>query len=148
MSRLPPDPDLKPVAAAQAVLDAQAAQAAAAPRPRSRPVIAPAEPERWERTVELAFPLVVDNVRLDRLTIRCLTARDVADLVIEDDSEGSINLRARALMCGVHPDVIEALSAADAERVAEASRPFLPPSLAALEAMIEDVIAETPFGAD
>ncbi|HRI90528.1 MAG TPA: phage tail assembly protein [Accumulibacter sp.] len=147
MSGLPPDPDLKPVAAAQAFLDAQTAAAAGAPT-RARPVITPAEPERWERVVVLEFPLIVDGDRVDQLQVRCLTARNVADLVIEDDSEGSINLRARALMCGVHPDVLEALSAADAERVAASCRPFLPPSLAALEGLAEDLIAGDLSGAD
>ncbi len=140
MSGLPPDPDLQPVPAAQAFLDARASQPAATPA-RKRLTIVPAEPQRWSVEVVLDYPLLVDGERVERLNVRCLTARDIADLVIDSDDETWINVRARALMCGVHPDVMEALGAPDAERVAAACRPFLPPSLAALEGAVSDSLA-------
>lgn len=133
MSQLSPDPALAPVAAAQAFLDAQAAQAAAAPPQRTRPVIAPADPDRWERVVELKHILVVDGERLEKLVLRRMTARVVMDLLMEDDDAESLNRRARAMIAGVHPDVLDALDADDAVEVMSAIRPFLPRAVAGAE---------------
>lgn len=132
---LPADPDLKPVAAAQQFLDAQAAAAApatAAP-PAAGPSIAPAEPDRWSRVIPLAYPLTVDGVRLEALTLRRLPARVLTELIMEDEGEESLNRRARAAIAGVHPDVLDALDADDAVEVAAAIRPFLPRALQGAE---------------
>lgn len=132
---LPPDPDLRPVAAAQAHLDAQtrspekAAAATAAPGP----VVAPAEPDRWSKIVPLSYPLMVDGLRLEQLTLRRLPARVLTDLLMEDDESESLNRRARAAIAGVHPDVLDALEADDAVEVAAAIRPFLPRALQGAE---------------
>lgn len=128
---MPPDPDLKPVAAAQAHLDALAQPAAAPPPLRAAPgpVIAPAEPDRWSTVVTLVYPLVVDGVRIEQLTLRRLPARQMTDLLMEGDEAESLNRRARAAIAGVHPDVLDALEADDAVEVMAAIRPFLPRAL-------------------
>lgn len=141
---LPRDPDLEPVPAAMAHL---ASQAPAQPSARPRPVIAPAEPERWSAVIDLAFPLLVDGERVERLTLRAITAREIADIILEDDRETSINAGARAMVCGVHPDVLEALAAVDGEKVAAACRPFLPQSLVAAEDEAAEAVAEAAFRA-
>jgi hypothetical protein len=144
---MPPDPALEPVQAAKDFMAAQATQQAAvapasAPQ-RQRPVITPANPQDWSTTVPLQFPLVVDGVTVTALTLRRLTARDVADLVIDGFEGISLNAAARAKVCGVDPDVLEALAAADAEVLLGAIGPFLPPAVAALaEAMEEALIDE------
>lgn len=97
------------------------------------PEILPADPAQWAEIVPLAFPLLVDGVRLDSITLRRLTGRDVADLIIADDAGVSLNLRARAAIAGVHPAVLESLEASDGEKVAAACRPFLPAAIAAYE---------------
>lgn len=133
---LPDDPDLKPVPAAQAFLDAQAASAAAAPTPEARrPAIARAHPERWTVTVPLAYPLLVDGVLIEALTLRRLPGRELLDLIMEDDAPDSLNRRARAAIAGVHPDVLDALEGDDAVAVMEALRPFLPRALAGAEVL-------------
>ena len=146
---MPPDPDLKPVPAAQAHLDALA-QPAAAPAPLravSGPVITPADPDRWSTVVPLAYPLVVDGVRIDQLTLRRLPAREMTDLLMDDDEIESLNRRARAAIAGVHPDVLDALEADDAVEVMAAIRPFLPRALQGAElleltAAAADVLAD------
>lgn len=125
------DPDLDPI---QPPAGTQSIPVAAPSRPR--PQIAPAEPRLWETSLPLRFPLIVDGERLELLTIRRLTGQDVAELVLEDDDAFSLNARARALMAGVHPDVIAALEADDAEAFAEKCRPLLPAALAELEARV------------
>lgn len=133
----PADPDLKPVAAAQAMLDrlATTPAAPAPPGPVAAPVIAPAEPDRWQRQVPLSFPVLVDGVEVTGLTLRRLTARALMDLMMDDDGAESLNRRARAAIAGVHPDVIDALDADDAVTVMEAIRPFLPRALAGAEVL-------------
>lgn len=128
------DPDLDPIM--------PPAGAAAQPAvPRQRPVIAPAEPRLWSTTVPLAFPVTVDGALLDSITIRMATGGDLSELMIEDDDESSLNLRVRARICGVHPDVLTALAATDTEKVTAACRPFLPAGLLALEeVMLADLV--------
>lgn len=124
-------PDLSPVKPYPGFEAAPPTPAATA---RPRPVIEPAQPRLWSTTVPLSHPLLVDGELLETVTARRLTGRDVADLLIEDDELTTLNARARALMTGLHPDVLEALAADDAEAVAAACRPFLPASLAEIEA--------------
>jgi hypothetical protein len=138
---LPPDPELAPVAAAQAFLAAQAQAAAAAPHPAPGPVIRPARPEQWQTVVTLAHPLEVDGAVIAALTIRRITAGQLADLIMADDGEESLNRRARALIAGVHPDVLDALDPDDAVAVMEAIRPFLPRALRAAETTEMELLA-------
>lgn len=142
---LPEDPALRPVAAAQAAIDA--AKASPPRRPAAqKPIIEPVDPRAWRMRVELAFPLIVDGAALDRLDLRMITGADISRLVMEEDEDHSLNIRARALVAGVHPAVFEALAGPDYERVAEAIRPFLPPSLVAADdraaaALLDDVLS-------
>lgn len=124
------DPELQPVAAARAFQEGQtqASQAARATA-RPAPTITPADPAQWGATHTLAYPLIVDGERLERVTIRRLTVGDIAGLLIEDDSEATINLRARALACSLHPAVFAALAAEDGQSLAMLTRPFLPRDL-------------------
>ena len=130
-----PDPDLQPVAAAQAFLDAQASAAAPVqPGPaKARPSITPAQPDRWTKTVPLDYPLIVDGTALDHLVLTRLSARALTDLLMEDDDAESLNRRVRAAVAGVHPDVLDALEGDDATRVMEAIRPFLPRAIVGAE---------------
>ena len=131
------DPDLDPI-----VPPAGAAPIPTAPTsPRRRVEIEPAEPRLWQVTVPLELPVLVDGVLLDAITVHRPTGRDVADLLIEDDDEGSLNQRVRARMCRVHPDVLVGLWADDSEKVAAACRPFLPRTLAVMEAIDADDLA-------
>jgi hypothetical protein len=150
---LPHDPELDPVPAAQAALDAEVAQSgvdvgATTPRPiapagsRARPVIAPARPEDWTSEVKLQYPLMVDDVLVDRLVLRRITARDVAELVMDGLEGVSLNAAARALVAGVHPDVLENLAASDAEAVLGTIGPFLPPAVIALAEAMEDALSD------
>lgn len=102
---LPVDPDLKPVPAAQAMLD-NALSSPAVPSTRAHaPSVSPAEPDRWQSRVVLRFPLLVDGQRLDSLTLRRLPAKALMDLLMEDDEAESLNRRARAAIAGVHGEV-------------------------------------------
>jgi Phage tail assembly chaperone proteins, E, or 41 or 14 len=140
-----PDPALEPVAAAKAAMEA----AAQKPQERERapiPSIRPVFPDRWEATIPLGFPIIVDDIRLDGLHLRMITGADIARLVMQEDDDFSLNVRARAMVAGVHPAVFDALAGPDYERVAEAIRPFLPPSLVAAddraaEALLEGVLS-------
>jgi hypothetical protein len=124
-SAFPHDPDLDPI---RPQAEAQAAPAAA-PGAAARPVIAPAEPDRWTKVVPLEFPVTVDGVLLTQITLRRVSGGEVTALLMEDDQEQSINRRARALVAGVHPDVLEGLWADDLVNVLDAARPFLPRAL-------------------
>jgi hypothetical protein len=142
-SAFEPDPDLEPIKP----------PAGAEPIPASRsvprrPVIVPAEPRKWSTTILLDHPITVDGVLLDTITARMATGADISELMIEDDDETSLNLRVRARICGVHPDVLaHGLSATDVEKVAAACRPFLPASLLALEEVVLADLAAV-IGAD
>ncbi len=126
---LPPDPDLAPVAAAQAFLDAEAARAALPREAPGRPTIAPLEPARWSARIPLRFPLLVDGRPLETVTLRLLTGNDVTGLLLDDPDETTLGVRAQALCVGVHPDVLMAMAADDAATVVAATRPFLPSAL-------------------
>lgn len=140
------EPDMSPVKpypgypglAPEAIANAAGATA---PAGRRRPVIEPVNPAEWETTLPLRFPLFVDGEELNTLTIRRVTGDDVAELVMELGDSASLNIRARALAAGVHPDVIAALAADDAEAFAAKVRPFLPAALVALEAQIAEDLA-------
>jgi hypothetical protein len=156
---LAPDPDLEPVPAAKAAMAAMAAMAAEAEaantrhqeqesgleqagrRSEPRPTITPADRSRWEITVALRYPLIVDGVELSSLTLRRLSAKALMDIIMVDDREESVNRRARAAIAGIHPDVLDALDADDAVEVADAIRPFLPRALLGAEALEMDVLA-------
>lgn len=151
---LKPDPDLEPVPAAKAAMAAMEADIArarsdlsdgrpipAGPDAAVRPEIAPADPSRWEVTVSLRFPLLVDGVEVTNLTLRRLSAKALMDIIMADDREESVNRRARAAIAGIHPDVLDALDADDAVEVADAIRPFLPRALLGAEALEMDVLA-------
>lgn len=125
------DPDLDPIKP-----PAGAEPIPTSPSGPRRPVIAPAEPRRWSTVIALDFPVLVDGVRLDAITARMATGADISELMIEDDDETSLNLRVRARICGVHPDVLTGLAATDAEKVTAACRPFLPAGLLALEEIV------------
>jgi hypothetical protein len=143
---LPHDPDLEPVPAARAAIEAatptQSAQMPEVVERRPRPVIAPARPEDWSQIVVLQFPLLVDGVLLDTLVLRRITARDVADLVMDGLEGVSLNAAARALVAGVHVDVLENLAASDAEAVLGIIGPFLPPAVIALAEAMEEAIRD------
>jgi hypothetical protein len=98
-----------------------------------RPRIAPAEPRTWSTTIKLLHPLLVDDVRLEEVRVRRLTGGDVGELLLGGADDASLNVLARALMAGLHPDVIAAFSADDGEAFVAACRPLLPASLVALE---------------
>lgn len=143
-----PDPDLEPVPAAKAAMAAMAEAEAtriAARRQRVGPAISRADPLAWETEVALQFPLLVDGERLDRVTLRMITGADIARLVMEEDQDHSLNVRARALVVGIHPDVFDALAGPDYERLAEAVRPFLPPSLVAADERIAEDLLDGVF---
>lgn len=142
-SAFEPDPDLEPIRP-----PAGAEPFAAARLGPRRPVIAPAEPRLWSTTVPLAFPVTVDGVLLDSVTVRMATGADISELMIEDDDEGSLNLRVRARICGVHPDVLTGLAATDSEKVTAACRPFLPAGLLALEEVMLADLVGTIVGAE
>lgn len=97
------------------------------------PVIAPAVPAAWTKTVSLDHALIVDGVTLSSVTIRRPTGADVAELMEQDPDEGTLPLRLRAWICGVHPAVFTKLWADDSERVAEAIVPFLPTAVREIE---------------
>lgn len=136
---------LEPVPAARAEMERLAAAAAAEPAPErypgpwektavlNRPAIA--RGAGWTATVRLQHPIMVDGAELADLTLTRLTGKQLADIIMQDDGETSINLRARAAIAGVHPDVLDALEADDAVEVAEAIRPFLPRALLGAEAL-------------
>ena len=126
MTGFPHDPDLDPVGPSPLQ-----AQPAATPG-RLRPVIAPAEPDRWSTAVSLDFPLTVDGERLDSITVRCLTGEAFVEVTIANGgNEETLTRDVRAAMCGVHPDVIAALHPDDHARVVNACGPFLPAPLRA-----------------
>lgn len=111
--------------------------ASAAPWSTPAPEIRPADPAAWSTTVPLEFPLVVDGVTLDRITIRRPTGADIAELMEESDHEASLPGRLRARICGIHPAVFASMWADDSGRVAEAARPFLPRAILDIEAALE-----------
>lgn len=121
-------PDLtpvKPYPGFEAAASTPAATPAAVPA-RKRPVIEPAEPQDWIKTVPLEFPLTVDGEKLATITMRRPTGADLSALLEDDPDEDTLPKRLRAHICGVHPDVLAALWIDDAERVAATSAPFLP----------------------
>jgi Phage tail assembly chaperone proteins, E, or 41 or 14 len=151
---LPEDPELKPVAAAQAEMDrleqeqASSERASPALPTSARPLIEPAEPDRWSRVLPLTFALVVDGQRIDALTLRRLSSQELIAIIMQDDREESINRRARAAIAGVHPDVLDALDADDALEVADAIRPFLPRALLGAETLEMDILVAAAARAD
>lgn len=98
------------------------------------PEIRPASPAAWSTTVPLEHALLVDGMTLAAITIRRPTGADIAELMEEDETEATLPMRLRARICGVHPAVFAAMWADDSERVAEASRPFLPSAILDIEA--------------
>lgn len=118
----------QPVAAASAFM--QAAQpAVTAPGP----VVLPANPAAWGKVHTLRFPVTVDGDLLQEVSMRAITTGELSRLVMDDDREASVSLRARAMACGIHHDVFSALSAVDGAAIAEKLRPFLPAGLVAAE---------------
>lgn len=127
-----PDPDLIPVKPYDGAPDHPGVVrrwASGAKVYADAPKIAPANPDLWDVVVPLRHPLLVDDVLLDKVSIRRLTGEDVVNLIMEDDDYLTLPRRARALAAGVHPAVLSALSSDDADEVAERIRPFLPSSL-------------------
>lgn len=126
------DPDLTPIRPYAGSPDDPAAprQAAAQAGRRGRPVVLPAEPRLWSVEVALELPVTVDGVPLDTVTVRRLTGDDIAELLLEDDEEETLGMRARARMCGLDVTVLRALAADDTQRVVAACRPFFPRLLA------------------
>lgn len=140
-SAFEPDPDLEPIKPPSA---AEVQQPVAAARPVSPgPVVQPADPAQWSRTVPLAFPVTVDGELLTAITLRRVTGKQVTDLLMQDDEQHSLNRRARGLVAGVHPDVLDGLESEDLLNVLEAARPFLPRALqgADLLELAADVLA-------
>jgi hypothetical protein len=122
MSAFPHDPELEPIAAGPG-----APTVKAEPVATQRPIVRPADPDRWSATLSLDHPLLVDDARLDTLTVKALTGRAFVDLVMQADGDEDRLVRlVRATMCGVHPDVLDALHADDHARVVASCRPFLP----------------------
>jgi hypothetical protein len=142
---LPPDPDLEPVAAARAAM--AALDAAATPAGPRRPLVRRADPDRWQTVVPLSMPLLVDEERLDSLTLRCLTGQELVEVLMAPEDGASLNIRVRAAMAGVHWLVLAEMAATDAERVAAAARPFLPPSLVEAEDDLRDALADENYRA-
>jgi hypothetical protein len=136
-----PDPDLQPVAAAQAFLAGQQ------PATRRAPVITPADPAGWSTQVTLTHPLLVDGERLDTITVRRLTVGDIARLNIETDDEQTLNLMARAAACGLDPAVWQSLSADDGLKLEAVIRPFLPAALVQSEEALLAALDGEPTGA-
>ena len=134
MATRPHDPDFDPIIPPSGAPDtlgavrAQAQDPAAAAMAWSTPApeIRPADPAAWSTTVRLEFPLVVDGVKLDTISIRRPTGADIAELLEEDENEATLPKRLQARICGQHPAVFAAMWADDVERVAAAARPFLP----------------------
>ncbi len=120
----PHDPDLEPVQLEPSL------EAPENPEPLPvtvvKPVITPADPERWQTVVTLERPLVVDGKRLAKLTVRCLTGREFFNLTMEFMDEKSLMNAVRAYMCGVDVTVLDALCVDDQVSVVTACRPFLP----------------------
>ncbi|GHE72347.1 hypothetical protein GCM10019059_35030 [Camelimonas fluminis] len=137
------DPDMMPVRPYPGAPDQLGVvrRDAAPPRPifPGAPDIKPADPAQWGTVVPLAHPLIVDGQLLDKISIRRLTGDDITGLVMADDNDATLPRRARALACGVHPELFGALSADDAEEVGAALRPFLPSYL---------LVAESDWDAD
>lgn len=130
--------DLQPVAAAADMMRGPAARP-----PRHAPVVAPADPAAWGFTYVLKLPVTIDGAALERVHGRAITVGEMARLVMQDDSEDSLSLRARAMACSLHPDVFVGLSAVDGAAIAELLRPFLPAGLVAAEdEAAEDMAAE------
>ncbi|MFD2676087.1 phage tail assembly protein [Camelimonas lactis] len=130
------DPDMTPVRpydGAPDQLGVVRREAAAPQGYPDAPEIRPANPAQWGAVVPLAHPLMVDGKLLDRISIRRLTGEDVVTLIMEDGDDATLPQRARARAAGVHPAVLEALSADDAEEVSTRLRPFLPSSLLAAD---------------
>jgi hypothetical protein len=84
--------------------------------------------------VALEHPVLVNGERLEVVTIRRPTTGEVIALILQNDDEASLNLRCRAMMCGLDPDVLTELWADDGLAIAEAARPFLPRAIADIEA--------------
>jgi hypothetical protein len=121
--------DMAPVeAAARAMAGGNASDKV--DRPAS-PRIEPSDPSAWSRVIPLAFPLVVDGQRLDAITCKRLTGRQLMDLIMQvgESDEAALREAAYAMISGVHPSVLSALEAGDLDRVMDAIRPFLPPVL-------------------
>lgn len=110
------------------------------------PQIAPAEPGQWGALVPLKHPLLVNGERLDQIAIRRLTGEDIVALIMEDDDEQSLPKRARARAAGVHPAVLDALSADDAAEVSDRLLPFLPSML--LDAEVPEESMDPAWDAD
>jgi hypothetical protein len=128
--------ELQPVAAAAEAMRGPA------PKPaRAGPVVEPVDPAAWGFTYVMQMPVKVDGVVLDTVAGRAITVGEMARLVMEDDGEDSVSLRARALACGLHPDVFMSLSAVDGAAIAELLRPFLPAGLVAAEDEVAEVLA-------
>lgn len=124
------DPDMMPVRPYAGAPDQLGVVRRDGPTPRQgypdAPKIAPADPGLWGTVVPLAHPLTVDGELLDKISIRRLTGEDVVTLIMEDDNDLTLPKRARARACAVHPAVLDALSADDAEEVSARLLPFLP----------------------
>lgn len=141
---LPHDPDFDPIRPPPGAPDqlgvvraAPAASPAAAVASIPAPTIRPAVPDNWWTTVELEHPLLVDGANLAVVTVRRPTGADIAELMEQDPNEATLPIRLRARICGIHPAVFGAMWADDSERVAEASRPFLPRAILDIEAAQE-----------
>jgi hypothetical protein len=145
MDRQPHDPDFDPIRPQAGAPDQLGVVRGQAPEPAAgtidwsvpAPEIRPADPAAWSITVPLDFPLVVDGVRLAEITVRRPTGADIAELMEESPDEASLPGRLRVRICSIHPAVLAAMWPDDSERVAEASRPFLPRAILDIEAALE-----------
>ncbi len=121
---LPPDPDLAPIEPPPGGFP----QAAAAPAPAAskRPVVVPAEPERWTRRLTLQFPLAIDGERLETITATALTGQELLECVLVTSDDRVLGLMVRAAMCKLPHEVFAALHADDGQALEELLRPLLP----------------------
>jgi hypothetical protein len=107
-----------------------------------------ADPERHETSLVLEHPLDIESERLDRLTIRRITAAEMLTIVESPEApsdDAELTRAVVAAMAGIDRDVLDALSPDDAGRVAAAALPFMPAGLvAALERAGEAMTAENP----
>lgn len=135
------DPDMTPVKPYEGAPDQPGVVRREATAPRhvypDAPQIKPADPAQWGSVIPLAHPLMIDGERLEQISVRRLTGEDVVILIMEDDDDLTLPKRARARACGVHPAVLDALSADDAEEVSVRLLPFLPSMLLDAEATEE-----------
>lgn len=135
---LPHDPDLDPVAPPPVLADDDGGEPTDAGSATGRadsdnrlfgapPDIAFIDPSQWQTSVQLSRPLTVDGVPLASITVRALTGNEVVNLVVATGGDETRFFAAlRALSAGVHPAVLERLSADDYSAVLAAQRPFLP----------------------